>query len=213
MRNANQSATVIEPAYVYDDGNGAKSVPVCYFGPENTITKEDIPIGTLVDDAIETTGCQEGYLTFSISNARKEVSLYVYQGVGKSSDANVLSQIPSFIGGQIVPIVSIDYNVAGVQVNQLLGGFDSFIIEWGVDTDLVVYAADDAKNLEIFSSDTAFVDIFAYDFDSKIADYEIFPFTVVQQRSSGLGSNTYASARGKLFGHWAVCLVTASFFF
>jgi hypothetical protein len=78
-----ESATVIEPAYVYDNGNGAKSVPVFYFGPGKNVPKDDIPIGTLVDDAIETTGSQEGYLTFSISNAREEVSLYVYEGVGK----------------------------------------------------------------------------------------------------------------------------------
>jgi hypothetical protein len=62
--------------------------------------------------------------------------MYMKELAKKSSDANVLSQIPNFIGGQIVPIVSVEFNVARVQVNELLAGFDSFIIEWEVDTDL-----------------------------------------------------------------------------
>jgi hypothetical protein len=176
-----ESGSIIEPAYVYDVGNGAKSIPVCYFSPSNPITKEDIPIGTEVDEAIVNNGCQEGFLTFS-SSTGEDVGLYVYQGGGgggiTSSDAStVLSQIPSFIGGQVVPIVHIDFSVDGVQVNELLGGFETIIIEWGVFSDLVVYAVNETTTLAVFAANTVFMDVSAYDFDTSIFDYQIYPYT------------------------------------
>jgi hypothetical protein len=86
----------------------------------------------------------------------------------------VLSQIPSFIGGQIVSIVYIEYSVAGVQLDELLGGLNTSIIEWGVGSDLGVLPVDNILE----PPPTVFVYISAYDFDKSISDFEIFPFTV-----------------------------------
>lgn len=68
----------VEPLYVYDDGGGAKSIPVCYFPPSTPITADQIPIGITVDEATENLGCLEGYLTFSLAaDSSTGISLYV----------------------------------------------------------------------------------------------------------------------------------------
>jgi hypothetical protein len=48
----------------------------------------------------------------------------------------------------------------------------------------VVFAVDDCAYLEIFESNIAFVEIFAYDYDQDILDDRVFPFKVEADSAS-----------------------------
>jgi hypothetical protein len=177
-----------EPAYVVDDGNGAKTIPVCYFGPQTPISPEDIPIGSVVDEVVKSKGCQEGFLTFSVTNS-EGVSLYVYRQTGGATDdgnATTLAEMPASAGGQVVPIVFILYSFNGEEYDELLGGFDQTIIPWGVGTDLTIYRSNDVTTQALYGSDAAFMNMFAYDFDANITDDFYFPYSV-NGSSNGTG--------------------------
>jgi hypothetical protein len=183
-----KSGNNTEPAYVVDEGNGAKSIPVCYFGPQTPITPEDIPIGTAVDDMVKSKGCLEGFVTFSVTNF-EGVSLYVYRPTGGATDggnATTLAEMPASAGGQVVPIVFILYSFAGEEYAELLGGFNTTIIPWGVDTDLTIFPIDDVTTQAVYESDAVFMNMFAYDFDANIADNFYFPYSV-NGSSTGTG--------------------------
>ena len=179
-----ESGESFEPVYAFDDGDGLKSIPVCYFGPSAPITTAQIEAGVAVADAVSTLGCEEGFLSFSTAeDSDGQIGLYVYQG-------DILSQVERGTGKQIVPILYIEYSVGEDFVDELLGGIGSLVIPWTQESQVAVYYTTDAQSLEAFGSDTAFMEIFAYDEDSGVSDNRIFPYSIegLPDTSTGEGN-------------------------
>jgi len=191
----------VEPLYVYDDGNGAKSIPVCYFPPSTPITADLIPIGITVDEAMANLGCLEGSLTFSLAtDSSAGISLYVWRdgtlryvrrhlltisSLSKLSDQFVhlflidcSSETREESMGQIVPIFYADILIDGVSVDELLGGFDSTIVAWDPNSEFTIYFTDDVTYAGLFETNLAFVEAFAYDDDTGVFDDRVFAYTV-----------------------------------
>ena len=182
-----ESGESFEPVYAFDDGDGLKSIPVCYFGPSAPITTDQI-VGVSVADAVSTLGCEEGFLSFSAADGSNgQIGLYVYQD-GR------LSQVERGTGKQIVPILYIEYSVGEDFVDELLGGIGSLVIPWTEESQVSVYYSTDAQNLDAFGSDTAFMEIFAYDEDSGVTDNYIFPYSFEGLPDTSTGENNGPSS-------------------
>eukprot|EP00529_Nitzschia_sp_RCC80_P005030 CAMPEP_0113469172 /NCGR_PEP_ID=MMETSP0014_2-20120614/15756_1 /TAXON_ID=2857 /ORGANISM="Nitzschia sp." /LENGTH=913 /DNA_ID=CAMNT_0000361629 /DNA_START=92 /DNA_END=2830 /DNA_ORIENTATION=+ /assembly_acc=CAM_ASM_000159 len=181
-----------EPVYAFDEGEGLKSIPVCYFGPAAPITTAQIEVGVTVADAVSALGCEEGFLSFSAAeDSDGQIGLYVYQD-------DRLSQVERGTGKHIVPILYIEYSVGEDFVDELLGGFGSLVIPWTQESEVSVYYSTDAQNLEALESNTAFMEIFAYDEDADVTDNYIFPYSFegVPGTSTTDGTDTTAPMDG-----------------
>ena len=169
-----------EPAYVFDDGDGLKSIPVCYFPASSPVTKDDITSVENVEDAIETLGCQYGFLSFSTVNtegsAIKSIELFVYHGEG--GETATLSDLPRERGGQIVHLTYIDVSIEGEFFDELLGGFDSTIIPWQIDIDVSVVPVSDSILYDTFDTNVGYIDAIAEDLDTENIDFQIFAYEV-----------------------------------
>ena len=166
-----QSGDVLEPVYAFDNGEDLKSIPVCYFDQNNPVTSVQLSLGVTVDEAIQDLGCEFGFLSFSAAeDSDGKVTLYVYRG-------NKLSEVSLATGRNIVPISYIEYSVGDLYVDELLGGFNSVVVPWTLESNFTFFSLSDAANLEAFGSDVAFLQIFAYDEDSNVTDAYIMPYT------------------------------------
>ena len=173
----------LEAAYVYDDYDGLKSIPACYFAPYNPVTPEDIPLLTTSDDAKTTLGCLDAYLTFFTSpNSDGNVGLYVFRD-------GALSQLSPDAGGQVVPIVYVEFSINGTVVDELLGGFTSTIIPWNNQDTVSIVSIGEDSILELLGSNAGFMQAFAYDDDLQLEDGRYFPYTVGGDDSSGGGGS------------------------
>lgn len=178
----------LEPVYVFDDGDGLKSIPACYFGPANPISADDIPLFTTAEDAKISLGCEDAYLTFSTSqDSDGNLGLYVFRD-------DVLSQISPNSGGQVVPIVYVSLSVNGNFVDELLGGFQTSIIPWTDQGAVTVIAVNEDENLEIYGSNVGFMQAFAFDDDLDLEDGRYFSYTVGGSGGNGGGSGSRASS-------------------
>jgi hypothetical protein len=115
------------PCAAFDDGEGAKSIPVCYFTPANPITPDDIPFGTPTTDlGFDALGCLEGYLTFNAdSSGALLFSLFVLQD---QQGGTSLSEVPRSAGGQIVPILYFDLLYNDLSLTESVGGTNQVIL-------------------------------------------------------------------------------------
>jgi hypothetical protein len=166
-----ESGEDLEPVYANDYGGGLKSIPVCFFDQNHPVTSEQIPLGVTVDYAITNLGCQEGYLSFSAAeDSDGDINLYVYKG-------NILSEVTVAAGRSIVPILYIDLVVGGERLTELLGGLNSTVVPWTPESNIAVYAFSDSLNLDLFESDTAFLQIYAYDDDLKVSDVSTLAYS------------------------------------
>ena len=171
-----------EPVYVFDDGGGLKTIPVCYFPPSSPVTTEDFDSVSTEEEAIDSLGCRSAYLQFSIVDAGVEidnVELFVY------NDAGTLSDLPRARGGQIVHITYVDVSIDGEFFTELLGGFNTTIIPWQADTDVSISPVADSDLYDAFETNVGYIDASAYDTDTDIADFRIFAYEVDLESETG----------------------------
>ena len=171
-----------EPVYVFDDGGGLKSIPVCYFPPSSPVTAEDVDSVGTEEEAIASLGCRSAYLQFSIVDAGVEINnveLFVY------NDAGALSDLPRERGGQIVHIAYVDVSLDGEIFTELLGGFDTAVIPWQADTVVSISPVADSIIYDAFETNVGYIDASAYDFDTDIEDFRIFAYEVDLESETG----------------------------
>lgn len=177
------------PCSVFDDGNGAKSIPVCYFNPANPITADDIPFGTQTTDVgFDALGCLDGYLTFnSDSSGAISFSLFAFQD---QQGGTSLSEIPRSAGGQIVPVLYFDLQYNALSLTESVGGTNQVILSWDTDETFSVVRVNEVQMLSIYSSDTVFVELFAFDDDTDLVDSIRYPYTILVEDDSPTASPT-----------------------
>jgi len=171
------------PVYVYDEGNGARSVPVMYFPPNRRIHRNDIPIGTTLEQAV-TMGATFGSLNFGYNTSTRELTtaftlmtddgIYSANVSGSTTDGDVFaanssstkSETLASVGGQVVPILFLDGRVDGYEYSMFLGGFDRTIFDWSDRNPLEIQLVSAANYLEAIPSvNTLVVNLRAFDFD------------------------------------------------
>jgi len=87
------------------------------------------------------------------------------------------SETPDSALGQVVPIIYTDISIEGESVDELLGGFSATIVAWDAVTDFsILFLDDETFATEVFETDTAFVDVFAFDADNGVFDSRVFPY-------------------------------------
>jgi hypothetical protein len=156
----------LETVYAFDNGGGAKEIPVLYFPSSSPIKSEEIPFGISQEDAVADLGVEYGFLSFSLVNAQdgivpNGVSLYTFNG-------NTYSETPRSSGGQIVPVVYVEGTIGGVELSVLVGGFSATVMDWSETNTIDIYIATADKYLESFASDFLVVDLLAHDDDALL---------------------------------------------
>jgi hypothetical protein len=156
----------IDFLYGFDNGNGQKEVPVVYI-PESSspVSSDDVYFGLTEQAALTRFGGESGYLSFSVDNIQgdnliPEVLLY-------TSDGNTYSETPREAGGQILPIIYVEGMLDGDELDVLVGGFFSTIIEWSDANGVNFFATDASAYLALFEVDFLVVDILAVDDDES----------------------------------------------
>ena len=161
---------VIENIYVYDYGDGLRSFPVCYFTPDNVRSPEDFLAIMDVEEAVNSLGCIEGDIFFTISESDgTKFSLYTPGAFGTPSE------VPSTAGGQIAPVVVIAASTGGDFYDEIVGGFNETVVDWGAG--LSVVRVEDSENLEIYGAETGVIEMYAFDFDKIDGDSWFDAFT------------------------------------
>ena len=169
------------PVYVYDLGNGARSVPVMYFPRNARITRNDIPIGTTLEEAVAM-GASFGALKFGYDTTTRELTTdFTLMTDDASSTANNVTLDASTsdtsstktetfksAGGQVVPILYLDGRVDGYDYSMFLGGFDRTIFDWGEDNPMEIQLVSASNYLDAIPSvNTLVVNVRASDFDAS----------------------------------------------
>ncbi|CAB9497801.1 peptidase C11 clostripain [Seminavis robusta] len=159
------------PVYVYDEGsNGAKSVPVMYFPPQVQLTRDDIPIGTTLEEAVELGGTF-GSLKFGYNSSTGELttafSLMTNNLQGSNDGNSTISETLPSAGGQVVPILFLQGRVDGYDYDMFLGGFDRTILRWSDDNPLEITLVSAKRYLDVIPRvNTLLVHLTATDFDA-----------------------------------------------
>ena len=168
------------PVYVYDLGNGARSVPVMYFPRNARIARNDIPIGTTLEDAVAM-GASFGALKFGYDTTTRELTTdFTLMTDDASTTANVTldgttsdtsstktETLPS-AGGQVVPILYLDGRVDGYDYSMFLGGFDRTIFDWSEDNPMEIQLVSASNYLDAIPSvNTLVVNVRASNFDAS----------------------------------------------
>lgn len=160
------SNETIDLIFVHDLGFGQKAIPLCYFGPESTITRDDLFVGLTETEAKEQLGCQSAYATFSTLGAvtvSDEFHIYVYtenEETGFSQYAELSEE-----GGYAAPIFYADLEVEGVEYNEFVGGLSKSLIPI-VRGAALVLEADAGVFLEVFNVSSIILDVYAVNFDA-----------------------------------------------
>ena len=166
----------LDVLYGYDNGNGQKEVPVMYIPPEYPIASDDVPFG-LTEQQAKTrfVGAEYGYLSFSLdtkseftllntkqagdpSSTSPEMSLY-------TSDGATYSEKPRTAGGQILPVVYVEGQLDGAELDVLVGGFFSTVLEWSVENEMELLVTEASDYMDIFDVNYLVVDVLAVDDD------------------------------------------------
>ena len=155
--------------YGFDNGNGQKEVPVLYIPPSTPISSNDVYFGLSEEEAISKFGGETGYLSFSLDNLQDdnvipEVLLY-------TSDGSTYSETPREAGGQILPIIYVEGRLDGKDMDVLVGGFFSTVIEWSVARNsMEPFVMEASAYLSLFEVDYLVVDVLAVDDDDVAND-------------------------------------------
>jgi hypothetical protein len=191
---------VTENIYVYDYGGGLRSFPVCYFSPDNVRSPSDF-LGIIdVEEAMNTLGCSEGEVFFTISESG-EVKFTLYT----KGESGTPSEVPATAGGQIAPVVTIFASVGGVVYDEIVGGFNETVVDWDLDTGLGLLMVPDFFNLEQYGAEYGVIDMYAFDFDNFDSegwvDLRRFPYFIVSDVDDGSSMGKRGGVRGLKAGH------------
>lgn len=158
----------LEDVYAFDDGEGAKTIPVMYFPSGTTAaTLTNIP------DTVEATkiqlGGQSGFLSFSVNDdgvPLNNLILFTASGL----DNQTYSETPTSAGGFIAPIVYVEAIFDGKFFDVLVGGFNSTVLPWNEESTLRMSTITDQEYADIFDVTDdpvgpVLIDVVAYDFD------------------------------------------------
>jgi hypothetical protein len=150
---------IVELIYVIDKGNGQKSFPVCYFSPLYPVFSTDLEAFLDTTTASLYLGCATGEITFTISDEMTFVpSLYVLD-----STVGTYVEVPLFAGGQIAPIANIELSLEGVLLTEIVGGFNSVVLDWSYTASFGIAWTDNVTADDILVAAQAYdVDLFNY---------------------------------------------------
>ena len=191
---------VTENIFVYDYGDGLKSFPVCYFSPDNVRSPEDFVGIVEVEAAVNSLGCNEGEVFFTISESGEaNFALYTSGAFGTPSE------IPKTAGGQIAPIVSVAWSTEDGFFDEIVGGFNETVVDWGAD--LSVIRVEDSWNLEQYGAETGLVEMYAFDFDNIDSgggfDFITFPYSFLSAQDDDASSvSKHGGIRGLKVGKY-----------
>ena len=174
------------PVYVYDEGNGARSVPVMYFPPSSRIGRNSIPVGTTLEQAV-TMGATFGALKFGYNSTSRELTtaftlmtddtstsssgVDAEDGTNGSNNTSTKSETLPSVGGQVVPILFLDGRVDGYDYSMFLGGFDRTIFDWSEDNPMEIQLVSASRYLDTIPSvNTLVVNLRASDFDAETTE-------------------------------------------
>lgn len=181
-----------EALYVFDQGNGAKSIPCLYFEESAreavTVRKEIQWLEYLFynETKFRELGATYCFMTFSVNGMSGEVdnNLILFVSGGEN---NVFAEKRREDKGFIYPMVYVDAVAAGHKLNTLPGGFNQTHIDWDASLDYKVIATKASTIFDvILSTDAVVTNVYGFDFETNAPiPKEAHFFDIIRPDKSG----------------------------
>lgn len=162
-----------EALYVFDQGNGAKSIPVLYFSEASRPAVVDRKeIGWLEylqynESHFRELGAAYGFLTFSVNGESGVVDNNLILFTSDSAN-NVFAEKRRADLGFIYPMVYVDGVGQGHKLTTLPGGFNQTHIDWDDSLDYKVIATPATEIFEVIpSTDAVVLNMYGFDFEEN----------------------------------------------
>lgn len=164
----NTATGALEDVYVFDDGQGAKTIPVLYF-PPTTSAASLAALPDTIAEARAQLNAKNAFLSFSVGTDGVPLNnLILFSESGL--DNQTYSETPTSAGGFIAPIVYVEAVFDGKAVDVLVGGFNSTVLPWTVENTIKMTTITDQEYSELFDViddpvGPVLIDVSAFDFD------------------------------------------------